>query len=65
MQLYYVTIQVYFEMTCLSYEYNVYFNSRQAMLDFKKYFLENKHSSLKNIVKSGKAEFNSRGILIP
>ena len=64
MQIYYVEIERQFEGTFLKYTYNVYFDSKQAMQDFKKYFLENK-SSLKKIVKSGKADFNSRGILVP
>lgn len=64
MQIYYVEIERQFEMTFLKYSYNVYFNSKSAMNDFKKYFLENK-SSLEIIKKSGKADFNSRGILNP
>lgn len=65
MQIYYIEIENQFEGTFLTYTYNVYFNSREAMQNFKKYFLENKNSSLKRIVKSGKADFNSRGILNP
>ena len=64
MQIYYVEIEKQFEMTFLKYTYHVYFDSRDAMNDFKKYF-NGKKSSLERIVKSGKADFNSRGILNP
>ena len=64
MQIYYIEIESQFEGTFLKYTYNVYFNSKSAMQDFKKWFLDNK-SSLKKIIKSGKADFNSRGILNP
>ena len=64
MQIYYIEIEKQFEMTFLTYSYHVYFNSKSAMDDFKKYFLETT-SSLEKIKKSGKAEFNARGILNP
>ena len=64
MQIYYVEIENQFEMTFLTYTYHVYFNSKKAMDDFKEYFIAHK-SSLERIVKSGKAYFNSRGILNP
>ena len=64
MDIYYVEIEKQFEMTFLTYTYNVYFNSRSARNDFKKKFNANK-TSLERIVKSGKAQFNTHGILYP
>lgn len=63
-QIYYVEIKRQFEMTFLTYTYHVYFNSKSAMLDFKKKLLE-KGSNLVTIVSYGKADFNEMGILVP
>ena len=64
MQIYYAQIHEKIENTFESRYVYYYFNSESALNDWIKWF-KSQHYSLQEFVTSGKAHFNSRGILNP
>ena len=64
MQIYYAQIHEQIENTFESRDVYYYFNSESALNDWIKWF-KSQHYSLQEFITSGKAYFNSRGILNP
>lgn len=66
MTIYYLTYKMGIDMTPLSNEYTVYFNSKDALDKFVSGFMKNTYQQDYNeIISKGKASWNSHGILVP
>jgi len=64
MQIYFAQIHEHIEGTFIEKDKYYYFNSEEALNNWITWFHSQKYS-LQEFVKSGKAYFNSRGILNP
>lgn len=62
--LYYVTITRSIAHSCDSYDLDFFMNSKQAQTNFIERFHQGEDSSLNEIKKTGKAHFNSAGVLV-